>query len=58
MNGSDSPVHGGDCDEGGPSEELDAMVDRLIGLAQAGDRAAVVRTLRDIVPQYEPAGRG
>ena len=54
-------MNGGDCDDGpatGPPAELDAMVDRLIGLAQAGDRAAVVRTLQEIVPQYEPAGRG
>jgi hypothetical protein len=34
------------------------MVDRLIGLAQAGDRAGVVRTLTRtrIVPQYHPTG--
>ncbi|NOR84016.1 MAG: NAD-dependent epimerase/dehydratase family protein, partial [Ardenticatenales bacterium] len=51
-------MNGGDCDDGRPREELDAMVDRLIGLAQAGDRAGVVRTLKEIVPQYEPAGRG
>jgi FlaA1/EpsC-like NDP-sugar epimerase len=54
-------MNGGDCDDGpatGRPEELDAMVDRLIGLAQAGDRAGVVRTLKEIVPQYEPARRG
>jgi hypothetical protein len=35
------------------------MVDRLIGLAQAGDRAGVVRTLTRtrIVPQYHPTGK-
>jgi FlaA1/EpsC-like NDP-sugar epimerase len=61
MNGGDSAIHGGDCDDGpatGRPEELDAMVDRLIGLAQAGDRAAVVRTLKEVVPQYQPSGRG
>ena len=63
MNGGDSAIHGGDCDADratGRPEELDAMVERLIGLAQAGDRAAVVRTLTRtrIVPQYHPTGEG
>jgi len=54
------PFWGSDCDGGratGRPEELDGMVDRLIGLAQVGDRAAVVRTLKEIVPQYQPTGK-
>jgi len=50
-----------DCDADratGRPEELDAMVDRLTGLAQAGDQTTVVRTLQEIVPQYHPTGKG
>ncbi len=38
------------------NQNLDAQVDQLIELAQSGDEAGVRRMLREIVPEYQPAG--
>jgi FlaA1/EpsC-like NDP-sugar epimerase len=38
-----------------PVRDLDAQIDRLAALAQAGDRPALLAALSEIVPTYRPA---
>jgi len=45
-NGAAGPVH---------NEDLDEAIDHLVAIAEQGDRAAIVRALQRVVPEYRPA---